>query len=180
MNRLKELTLGYHRKAERTAYASKLLKGLLPEEYYKYLVNQYEIYVTLETFAENLLKQFPEIKRSTKIREDIQELELKYGFKHSESLICDIVQEYIRHLYKLDDKGLLSHIYVRHFGDMYGGQIIKKKNPGSGKMYDFENVEELKVKVRSLLDDSMADEANICFEFAIKLFEELDGEYYLG
>lgn len=180
MSKLKELTLENHKKAERTAYARKLIKGITPEEYYKYLLNQYEIYFSLEIFAENILKQFPEIKRSAKILEDIQELELEYGFTNSESLICDVVQEYIRHLCKLDDKGLLAHIYVRHFGDMYGGQFIKKKNPGSGKMYDFENVEELKTKVRNLLDDSMAEEANVCFEFAIKLFEELDNEYYLG
>jgi heme oxygenase len=58
---------------------------------------------------------------------------------------------------------------------MYGGQIIKKRNPGSGKMYEFENVEELKVQLRALLHDDMADEARKCFEFAMKLFEQLDG-----
>jgi hypothetical protein len=59
---------------------------------------------------------------------------------------------------------------------MYGGQMIKKHNPGSGTMYDFDNVEELKARVRALLTDDMADEANRCFEFAIELFKELDHE----
>ena len=59
---------------------------------------------------------------------------------------------------------------------MYGGQIIKKRQPGSGTMYNFENVEELKTTVRAMLNDDMADEANTCFEFAMQLFEELDGE----
>lgn len=174
MSRLKELTMEHHAKAERTVYARKLLKGMTPEDYYKYLVNQYEIYQTLEVFAERILKNFPEIKRAAKIKEDGEELESIYGFKFSDSMLCDVVQEYIRHVSKLDEKGLLAHIYVRHFGDMYGGQMIKKRNPGSGKMYDFENVEELKTKVRSLLNDDMAEEANRCFEFAIRLFEELD------
>jgi len=71
---------------------------------------------------------------------------------------------------------LLAHIYVRHFGDMYGGQMIANRNPGSGKMYEFNNVEELKTTVRSMLHDNMADEANRCFEFAMELFEELGDE----
>jgi len=41
-------------------------------------------------------------------------------------------------------------------------------------MYDFDNVEELKATVRSMLNDSMAEEANRCFEFAMQLFVELD------
>jgi exonuclease VII small subunit len=59
---------------------------------------------------------------------------------------------------------------------MYGGQMIKKRNPGSGKMYEFENVDELKTAVRAMLNDDMAEEANRCFEFAMQLFEELDRE----
>ena len=71
---------------------------------------------------------------------------------------------------------ILAHIYVRHFGDMYGGQMIAKRNPGSGSMYVFEDVEELKTTVRAKLNDDMADEANRCFEFAMQLFEELGDE----
>jgi len=85
-----------------------------------------------------------------------------------------VVIAYEKHVHNLDNDGLLAHVYVRHFGDMYGGQMIRKRNPGSGKMYDFDNVEDLKTKVRSMLKDSMADEANKCFEFAIQLFTELE------
>jgi heme oxygenase len=87
-----------------------------------------------------------------------------------------VVRKYERHVITLDREGILAHIYVRHFGDMYGGQMIRKRNPGSGSMYDFDNVEELKTKIRSMLNDDMADEANRCFEFAMELFEELDVE----
>jgi len=41
-------------------------------------------------------------------------------------------------------------------------------------MYQFVDVETLKTTVRGMLDDSMAPEANRCFEFAIKLFGELE------
>lgn len=174
MSKLKELTLENHAKAERTTYARKLLKGMTPEEYHRYLVNQHEIYMVLEVFAHKIIDDFPEIQRALRIADDIVELEHEYDIKWHPNMICDVVDEYRKHVSKLDRDGLLAHIYVRHFGDMYGGQMIKKRNPGSGTMYDFENVEELKAKVRSMLNDSMADEANKCFEFAIKLFEELD------
>lgn len=174
MSKLKELTFENHAKAERTRYARKLLKGMTPEEYHRYLVNQHEIYMILEIYGHKIIDEFPEIQRALRIADDIVELEHEYDIKWHPNLICDVVQEYAKHVSKLDRNGLLAHIYVRHFGDMYGGQMIKKRNPGSGTMYDFQNVEELKAKVRSLLDDSMADEANKCFEFAIKLFEELD------
>lgn len=174
MSKLKELTAKQHKKAERTKYAKKLLKGLSPEEYYRYLTNQYEVYYTLELYAKEILKDFPAIKRASKIREDAEELEMQYGFKYYDSLICDSVGEYKNYVSSLDREGLLAHVYVRHFGDMYGGQMIKKKVPGAGKMYDFENVEALKMKVRSMLNDDMAEEANRCFAFATKLFEELD------
>ena len=67
-------------------------------------------------------------------------------------------------------------MYVRHFGDMYGGAMIAKRIPGSGMMYKFENVDTLKTTVRGMLDDSMAPEANRCFEFAIRLFGELEND----
>ena len=67
----------------------------------------------------------------------------------------------------------MSHLYVRHFGDMYGGSMIAKKVPGEGRMYQFKNKEHLISRVRSKLNDNMAPEANVCFEYATKMFEEI-------
>lgn len=176
MNKLKELTWNTHHRAERTKFAAKLLAGLNPVEYHKYLINQHEIYTSLESAADHLINQFPELARSKKIKHDIEELEVMYNLGFDPTMICPVVHKYRHHVSTLDEKGLLAHLYVRHFGDMYGGQIIKKRNPGSGKMYEFDNVEELKSSVRKMLSDDMADEANRCFDFAIQLFEELDSE----
>ena len=68
-------------------------------------------------------------------------------------------------------------MYVRHFGDAHGGQIIKRNVPGAGLMYEFENRAELIKQVRELLHDGMADEAMICFEYAERLFHELMENY---
>ena len=67
----------------------------------------------------------------------------------------------------------MAHLYVRHMGDLAGGQMIAKRVPGNGRMYQFENPEELKTAIRAKIDDSMAEEATICFEFATDLFKEM-------
>lgn len=179
MSKLKELTWENHQRAERTEHARKLLKGMTPEEYHRYLYNQYVQYAALETRANELgvLSGIEHIQRAEHIRADMFELEKQYSIERSVDLLCPVVFEYVEHVMALEDADdVLAHIYVRHFGDMYGGQMIRKRNPGSGSMYDFENVEELKTIVRTKLRDSMADEANRCFEFAMELFEELNNE----
>lgn len=179
MSKLKELTWENHQRAERTNHARKLLKGMTPEEYHRYLYNQYVQYAALESRANQLgtLNGFEQIQRAANIKADMTELEQQYGIKNSTDLLCPVVFEYVSHVMSLDaTDDILAHIYVRHFGDMYGGQMIRKRNPGSGSMYDFDNVETLKSTVRSLLNDDMAEEANRCFEFAMQLFEELDSE----
>lgn len=176
---LKELTWANHQKAERTEHARRLLKGMTPEEYYRYIYNQWIMYAVLENQAEptGALNGIERICRADAIHADMIELEHEYGIKRDADLLCKVVSDYTDYVMQMKDKeAFLAHIYVRHFGDMYGGQMIKKRNPGSGTMYDFNDVEELKTKVRAMLHDNMAEEANRCFEFAIQLFEELDSE----
>jgi len=179
MSKLKELTWENHQKAERTEHARKLLKGMTPQEYHRYLYNQYVQYAALESIAntEGVLDGIEHIARASKILEDMTELEEEHNIQRNVDLLCPTVGNYVAYVMGLEDADdILAHLYVRHFGDMYGGQMIRKRNPGSGAMYDFDDVEELKATVRSKLNDDMADEANRCFEFAMQLFEELDNE----
>jgi heme oxygenase len=68
----------------------------------------------------------------------------------------------------------MAHIYVRHMGDLSGGQMIAKRVPGAGKYYQFgDNPETIKEAIRAKLDDSLAEEAKVCFDFAAKLFEQM-------
>jgi heme oxygenase len=107
----------------------------------------------------------------------MEEIESEFDIQRNGDLLCQVVADYTEYVLHMRDKDeFLAHIYVRHFGDMYGGQMIKKRNPGSGKMYEFNDVEQLKTTVRKMLHDDMADEANICFQFAMQLFEELESE----
>jgi len=53
--------------------------------------------------------------------------------------------------------------------------MIAKCVPGSGKMYEFDaDVAELKSRIRKKLNDNMASEAKVCFDYATKLFQELE------
>lgn len=173
---LKELTWENHKDAERKKFAHILMSGKIsPSLYYKYLTNQFYSYVILEKRLRD--EGFPpdlyDVFRAEAIREDLQELEEEYGFAFDPFNLTASQAQYSAHVETLDYQGLVAHMYVRHFGDMYGGAMIAKKVPGSGKMYQFEDKETLKTKLRELLNDDMADEANRCFKFAIRLFEEL-------
>lgn len=177
MSTLKELTWANHQRAERTTHARKLLNGMSAKEYHRYLSNQHAIYQALENQATvcNVLVGIEHVARAQRIFADISEIETEYDIKPNSISLCSVVAEYIDYVMQMQDKNrLLAHIYVRHFGDMYGGQMIRKRNPGSGTMYDFDNLEVLKSTIRNMLSDEMAPEANICFEFAMTLFKELE------
>jgi heme oxygenase len=61
-------------------------------------------------------------------------------------------------------------------GDLYGGQILAKRVPGSGKFYQFKDAEKLKEQIRAELTDDLGDEARVAFDWAIKIMRELNNE----
>jgi heme oxygenase len=172
---LKELTHEQHRRAETRPFVKVLFSGNIdPKLYAQYLYNQFPMYELLEVCAmpHGLLSDIPGILRSKAILEDYKEL---WGDDSDRPALCKTVQDYMDHIMSIKDdpKKLMAHIYVRHMGDLAGGQMIAKRIPGSGKYYQFENADDLKTKVRQKIDDSMADEAKVCFDFAAKFFEEM-------
>lgn len=180
-NNLKELTKAHHDNAERTAFADLLLSGeISPRLYQMYLHAQLQNYMALES-AVTVPVELEPIFRSAQIEQDLQEIESLYDLEELEENLSS-VSEYISHIQTLveenDSEGLLAHLYVRHFGDAHGGQIIKRGVPGSGTMYEFEDRRGLIAGVRELLHDDMAEEAKICFEYAERLFHELMDEYH--
>jgi heme oxygenase len=179
-NNLKELTRQHHENAERSEFANLLISGdISPVLYQEYLHAQLANYEALEE-AIQVPADLESIFRADAIFEDLQELERIYDllplYDHLPS-----VNEYVAHIHNLvdqdDNDALLAHLYVRHFGDAHGGQMIKRKVPGSGTMYEFENRKELIEMVRELLHDGMAEEAKICFEYSERLFIELTEKY---
>lgn len=173
---LRELTAEKHRDAERQAFVKELLGGSITEERYAtFLYNLHPIYNVLEMFAmaNGLLSDIPEVRRAPKIQADYQEL----WKKSSPPSLCPSVPKYMAYIkdeLANDPDRLMAHLYVRHMGDLAGGQMIAKRVPGSGTMYQFDNVDELKTKIRAKLKDSMGDEANVAFDFAIELMKDMN------
>ena len=175
-NNLKELTRAHHDNAERTEFADLLLSGeISPKLYQEYLHAQLQNYRALEG-AVSVPMELEPIFRSTAIEEDLQEIEALYDLEEIEDDLQS-TREYVKHIHTLSEDGnndgLIAHLYVRHFGDAHGGQIIKRNVPGSGLMYEFEDRKELITLTRTLLHDGMEAEAKNCFEYAERLFHEL-------
>lgn len=171
---LKELTYEEHRHAETRPFVKVLFKGDIdPQIYATYLYNQFPMYEILEVCAmpHGILNDVPGILRSKSIRLDFEEL----WQGETKPALCPVVDDYIKYILSIKDdpKKLMSHIYVRHMGDLAGGQMIAKRVPGQGKYYQFDDVDGLKEKIRAKIDDSMADEAKVCFGYAARLFEEM-------
>lgn len=166
---LREAIADKHDKAENHRFVKLLFSGQMPKEVYAdYLFNQFLAYSKLEVLADRfgLLAGVEPVKRAALMESDLIELS-EGAFLHAST------SKYIDYLDTVPPEKLMAHIYVRHFGDMYGGQMLKRVTPGSGKMYEFENRAELISKLRSKLTDDLAEEANTVFDFALGLFDEL-------
>jgi heme oxygenase len=179
MSNLKELTMEHHKNAERQTFVKEMFNKttqITDDRYACYLFNQHPQYNMLEMLAmmHGLFDGMPELRRAPSIHEDYQELWGKANA--NQPPLMPVVKEYMDHLMSIKDDAdkLMAHVYVRHMGDLSGGQMIAKRVPGEGRMYKFDKShDELKEMVRARLDDSMADEAKLCFDFATKMFVEL-------
>lgn len=172
---LKELTYEQHKRAETRPFVKVLFSGNIhPQLYATYLKNQHPMYEILETIAmmNGLLNGLPDIRRAPALLADFQEL---WDESQGSPQMCPVVKDYMDHILSIKDdpKKLMAHLYVRHMGDLAGGQMIAKRVPGAGRYYKFEDPEALKVAIRERLNDDMADEAKVCFDFAARFFEEM-------
>lgn len=172
---LKELTKDAHSNAERQEFVKILFSGNIDSELYaSYLKNQHPQYEILEVCAmpHGLLNGLHDIRRAPAIMADY--LELKKDTE-TDPQILPVVERYIKYILSIKDdpKRLMAHLYVRHMGDLAGGQMIAKRIPGSGKYYQFEDPDTLKTAIRERLNDDMADEAKVCFQYAKEFFQEM-------
>ncbi len=173
---LKDLVWQAHKDAETQDFVKIMFSGKInPKLYAAYLRNQHPCYEILEVCAmpHGLLNGLPEnICRAPQILADYLELKVE---GEEEPPLLPVVDRYIKHILSIKDdpKKLMAHIYVRHMGDLAGGQMISKRVPGSGKYYQFKDPESLKTAIRERITDDLADEAIVCFGFARDLFKEM-------
>ena len=181
---LKELTMKQHHNAERQKFAGVLMSGKITKDVYmRYLVNQHHCYSALENHSEFKLPD-NRLKRSDKIQKDIEELLYQMTGVESDFRPTDLTWketltsstiDYDTYVVNIKTyEQFMAHVYVRYLGDLRGGQMISKKIPGSGKYYEFDKPKELANVIYDNINDDMADEAKKVFDYATKLFVEMD------
>ena len=175
MSILRDYTNDKHRQAEGTAFVQYMLHGAItPAHYAEYLQQMHVVYSNIEYFGEIslLFQDLPGIKRADRMREDLEELGYTIAVPALPSI--DRWRQRIVDLYHTDRKDqILAHVYVRHMGDLYGGKVIAKRVPGSGRSYEFEDRPGLIKALDAKLSMAILDEALLAFDLAIDVFNEL-------
>ena len=165
---LKEATAELHSKAEKMTFNQRMFRGELSEvEYMNYLIQQMTIFDEIES-RDLVIKG---LDRKEKVMQDIAEL--NNDQLSEQNMVCPATVYYATYLKDLNDVDILPHVYLNYLALAYGGQMMKRVTPGSGKMYDFDNMQELVGSIRAIQKDEWANEVNKGFQFLIAIFDEL-------
>ncbi len=178
---IKELTMKHHKDAERQDFVRILMSGQIDHKLYAtYLYNQAQCYSVLEKYGlhNSLFRDTPNLLRTEHILYDFNSFDIETPE------ITESTKQYIQHIESIQDEAmkLYAHIYVRHMGDLSGGQMIMKRTPGPNRYYKFKHKEvgEYKRIVKETIntylnvyEHSVLPEATYCFENATKLFKEM-------
>ena len=172
---LKELTWDSHQKAEDTPFMKAVFAKTMPQELWiDWTYQKWLFYGAIEgaAGANGLLGDLPDLRRAFYLFMDYNEM----NTEHKKHEFRPVVIDYYNYIISIskDPNKVMAHLYTWHMGDMFGGQMIKKIVPGSHRNLEFQNADTLKTAIRAKLDDSMADEANKAFDWAIRMMREYD------
>ena len=188
---IKEITMKHHKNAERQEFVRILMSGNIDKELYAtYLYNQFQCYSVLEKYGlhNSLFRDTPNLLRAEHIHYDYRALWTDIGAPPE---LTQSTKDYIEHIESIQDEAmkLYAHIYVRHMGDLSGGQMIMRKTPGPNRYYKFKDkqvgeyrriVKETINTYLNVYEHSVVPEAIYCFESATKLFKEMKELHDLG
>lgn len=168
---LKDAIAEKHSLAEKMTFNQRMFKGeLSKEEYVAYLCQQLGIFDSIEKHQ----LPHPALNRVDNVLEDIKELMEAGEEDVLEIDLLDSTSEYCEYLQSLSKEEILPHVYLNYLAIMFGGQMMKKNVPGSGKMYEFDgDMREIAGTIRVVQKDEWADEANKALDYNINILDEL-------
>ena len=172
---LKDLTSAKHAEAESTPFMKAVFAKTLPFDLWvDWTYQKWLFYGAIEgaAGANRLLNDLPDLRRAFYLFMDYNEMNTERK-KHE---FRPIAVDYYRYLISIanDPNKIMAHLYTWHMGDMFGGQMIKKIVPGAHRNLEFEDAKTLITNIRAKLDDSMGDEANVAFDWAIRMMRDYD------
>jgi len=171
---LKEATFENHKLAENTPFMKAVFARKMSKELWADFTYQKSlIYNGIEGVAGacGLTKDLPDIQRAHYLYLDYRDMVPEHTVAYRYHAI-----EYYKYILNLfpDADRIMAHMYVWHMGDLFGGQMIKQIVDAPSRALTFKEPDTLKQTIRSKLKDSMADEANIAFTWAIKILSDYD------
>jgi heme oxygenase len=172
---LKDLTSAKHTEAESTPFMKAVFAKTLPFDLWvDWTYQKWLFYGAIEgaAGANRLLGDLPDLRRAFYLFMDYNEMNVERK-KHE---FRPIAIDYYKYLISIanDPNKIMAHLYTWHMGDMFGGQMIKKIVPGAHRNLEFEDAKTLITNIRAKLDDSMGDEANVAFDWAIRMMRDYD------
>jgi heme oxygenase len=172
---LKELTALNHAKAENTPFMKAVFAKTLPHDLWvDWTYQKWLFYGAIEgaAGANRLLGDLPDLRRAFYQAMDYAEMNGNNPRHEFRPIVVDYYN-YILSISK-DPNKIMAHLYTWHMGDMFGGQMIKKIVPGPHRNVEVEEANTVKTNIRAKLDDSMGEEANVAFEWAIRMMRDYD------
>jgi heme oxygenase len=167
---LKEATSIKHKQAEKMPFNSRMFRGLLSrQEYLLYLNQQLQIFRAIESIG----LPHSSLSRIENVQSDINELK---SLGYNSDTILSGTNTYTDYLGSLTYEQVLPHVYLNYMAIMFGGQMMRNAVPSTGRMYNFENMQETIQSIRSVQKDEWADEVNKGFDFNILILDELEAE----
>ena len=171
---LKDLTWTKHQQAEDTPFMKAVFNSTMTADVWAdYTYNKMLCYGAIESkaHAEGLLDDLPGVDRAYFLWQDANEM-----FEGNFPRFKQSAVEYQSYLFNLEPGKILAHLYTWHMGDLFGGQMIKKMLPFPHRNLEFNDSDTLKRTIRGKLTDELGPEANIAFDWAIRLMNEYNDQ----
>lgn len=173
---IQELTADKHTAAHNTPFMQAVLSQKLPESVWTdYVFQRFIFYSALETVARDagIMAALPGLERALKLYQDAKDrCQGDFPSPRPETVA------YSRYLLDLagDKDAITAHVYTLHMGDLSGGQEIKQLIPGPHRSLEFDDIPGLKAKIRMQVNDSMAEESRVAYDWVIGLLRSYDNQ----